>query len=395
MPNDTQHWSVSLGVWKGVPVHLHLSLILAAILLIGCQLGLIHGLAEEARVATRGSLSTIILMLLLGGSVYLLPTLAQLFGLARPNQAIRRITLQPWGAYFEWQVDTAPQFRVRTYSIGMLANVGLLSIAILGYNGWLKPDATHFWQSMYPWHPQLLQWGNLESSVLISLVWFNAVILFLRMIPIAPMDLGRMLADWGQTRFHQVPAIQRSAILFLVGIMYVVVMVGTSFLLAPEIGTQTYSPGVWPMLGGLTLLFAARREYLRDVQLFMTLKHQRAEFEGEPLSNEEDKYEHVSAYEVRATTTNDDFDFADLSEQEPPTTWESPDQTDSGWEDWMIENRDSRQQAREDHAAAEEALLDGILLKVSASGIAGLTSQEREILDRVSQIYRRRREIRH
>jgi hypothetical protein len=67
---------------------------------------------------------------------------------------------------------------------------------------------------------------------------------------------------------------------------------------------------------------------------------------------------------------------------------------DSAIEEWMDEHRASRQQAREDQAAAEEAMLDDLLLKVSGHGIQSLTDQEREILNRVSQIYRRRRELR-
>lgn len=395
MPSETQHWSVSIGVWKGVPVHLHLSLILVAIFLIGCQLGLIEGLAEDSRVVTRGSLSTIVLMLMLGGVVYAVPLFAQLFGIVRPIHAIRRISLQPWGAYFEWQVDTLPQFRARTYSIGILANAGSLAVALLCYSAWLSPNASSAWLSVYPWHPQLLQWSSLEASMLASVVWFNAAMLLARMIPIAPVDFGRLLAEWGQSRFHQVPSIQRSAVLFLVGIMYVVLMVGTSYLVVPEIGDRTYSPGVWPLLGGLTLLFASRREYLRDVHLYLTSKQQRSEFDDQIISSSSDEFAHASAYEIRSVATTDEFELVDLSEPEPPMAWESPDQPDSGWESWMDENRASREEARENHAAAEETLLDQILLKVSAGGIAGLTDQERQILDRVSQIYRRRREIRH
>jgi hypothetical protein len=395
MPSETQHWSVSLGVWKGVPVHLHLSLILAAILLIGCQLGLVQGLAEESRGGTRGSLSTVVLMLMVGGSVYFAPMLAQWFGVTRPNQAIRRICLLPCGAYYEWQVDTSPQFRVRTYSIGLLANAFFLAIAVLGCTAWLSPDSQSFWRNLYPWHPQLPQWLNLEASLLTSLVWFNALMLCLRTLPLAPMDLGRLLADWGLTTFHQVPLIQRSAILFLGGITCVVTLVGASYLLVPEIGGQTYSAGIWPLVGGLVVLFAGRREYLRDVQLFLQQKMQLAEFADPDLVDSTNRFENASAYGARTVKSSDEFEFVDLNDHEPQTSWELPDPQESSWEDWMVENRASRQQARDDHAAAEEALLDEILLKVSAGGIAGLSANEREILDRVSQIYRRRREIRH
>lgn len=395
MPSETHNWSVSIGVWKGVPVHLHLSLILAVILLIGCQLGLVQGMNEEPRVGARGSLSTLVLMLMVGGLVYLVPMLLQWMGVLRPSQAIRRICLLPCGAYYEWQVDSSPNFRVRTYAIGLLANAAFLSLALLGFAGWFRPDAIVFWQSLYPWHPQLPQWFNLEASLMGSLVWFNAVAMWLRLIPVAPMDLGRLLSDWAHLRYPNWPMSQRSAIVFLLGSGSVVVLVGASYLIMPDFAGPAYSLGVWPLMGGLVLLFFARREYLHDVQLFLRRRLKQVDFDDPEFANASEDFDESSTYEGRAHNPKDDFDFADLSDPTPKQAWEASEPQDAGWEEWMEENRTSRQQARDDHAAAEELLLDGILLKVSATGIASLTGQEREVLDRVSQIYRRRREIRH
>jgi len=91
---------------------------------------------------------------------------------------------------------------------------------------------------------------------------------------------------------------------------------------------------------------------------------------------------------------DEDSDPADWSEVDRHSQWTESPSHDSELDEWMDEHRASRKQARQNQSADEEAMLDAILLKVSESGIQSLTEQERGVLNRLSQLYRRRRELR-
>jgi hypothetical protein len=269
----------------------------------------------------------------------------------------------------------------------------LLVIALLVYGASQTTDGNRFWMSVYPLYPQLPSSVDFVSSLLASFVWMNAATLFLRMIPIVPFDLGRVLVDWAQIDLPQLQPIQRSSILFLVGVFYVFMLVSVAYLFVPEIDGQVYNLGVWPLIGGLCLLFVARRDYLREVYCFYNAKLHPASAEEMDYPDYDDESESDAPPSRRSASALSESEFVDSGDSSV-NEWDSDDSHDSSWEVWMDETRASRRKAREDQAAAEIALLDGILLKVSTQGIAALTPNEREILDRVSQIYRRRRKLR-
>ncbi|MBL8891765.1 MAG: hypothetical protein JNL67_17425 [Planctomycetaceae bacterium] len=392
MVKEAQLWSVCIGDWKGVPIYLHSSIFLVAILLIGCQLGALPGFAEATSLPTGSNLGSVALTIVAATVILLIPTIVQLIILHRPHQSVQRIFLMPNGASFEWHVDTTPPERLQAQVVGMLASFALFFCALLAFASLENLDFKRFWLQVSVLHPQFVDAANFIPSVLASCLWFSAVSMYLRAIPIAPFDFGRILHEWGQIRFPYLQPIQRAAMLFLASVFYVVLLIGMSYIWVTESATF----GVWPLLVGTSLLFLARREYLSELQLIYAQPVHRDELAGIEYSGFEDELQAMDESVTRPVVSEENFDFADLSDVTPSaSSWDASDSSDSGIESWMDENRESREQAREAQSVAEIALLDELLLKVSAGGIGCLSEQEREILERVSQIYRSRRKIRH
>jgi hypothetical protein len=91
MLNETQYWSVGIGTWRGVPLHVHLSLIVTTILLIGAQAGLAPGIVDPSLLPTGSVLGSALLTVALMTLVILTPMWIQMTGVQSPANAIRRI----------------------------------------------------------------------------------------------------------------------------------------------------------------------------------------------------------------------------------------------------------------------------------------------------------------
>lgn len=392
MVKEAQLWSVCIGDWKGVPIYLHISFFLIAILLVGCQLGALPGIADASSLPTGSNLGSVALTIVVAALVFAIPTVAQLLVLNRPSQSLHRIFLLPSGASFEWQAGTTPPERLQVPAVGLLASFVFFFCSLLAFAGFESLDFTRFWFHISPLYPQFVDSANFTSSLLGCCFWFSAMALYLRAIPIAPFDFGKVFQEWVQIRLPYLQPIQRSAMYFLAGVFYVVLLIGTSYVWVNE----SAALGIWPLVAGLCLLFLARREYLNELQLVYAKPAHQNDFADMAYSGYEDDSESAHEPTTHPAIPEESFDFADLSDVTPSaSSWDANDSSDSGLESWMDENRDSREQAREAQSAAEEALLDELLLKVSAGGIGCLSEQEKEILERVSQIYRRRRKIKN
>ena len=185
--------------------------------------------------------------------------------------------------------------------------------------------------------------------------------------------------------------IHRLSTLFLMSIATAVLMVGGSYLLPPTrwVGswaTTHLSLGVWPLLVGIALIFSARRHFVMEMNPWLFTP-------ATPTPQDS----HLMVARVEAIGTGSFENPPESFENEAwqmQEDWSDEASTSDPWDHWMSETKENREQARQDQAAAEEAMLDELLLKVSEQGIQSLTEQEREILNRVSQIYRQRRELR-
>jgi len=388
MPNEMHYWSVPIGTWSGVPIRLHLGVVLLVIFLLGLQSGSLGGVAETDDASSRQITAAGTVTVFLLGLSYFAHTWAQLYSLARPAQSVRTICLFPWGAAFQWYPNVPAEYRYQLYVVGLLANLGLLVVAWLVLAAWFAPTSAALWLSVHPWFPQLPVWAHLEQTALMTFVWMNATLLFWRLIPVAPLDMAYLLEHWSDSRMADVSKMQRLSVLFLVAAGASILVLVGGYMIQPQVGGLALSSGIGPLIAGVVLMFAARRYFLLEINRYILN-------ENEARARSRNAAGGPRTLGDLAFTQDGDHAGAFAGDQPmaDEESWEV-DPFDSVIEEWMDEHRASRQQAREDQAQAEEAMLDDLLLKVSGQGIQSLTDQEREILNRVSQLYRRRRELR-
>lgn len=410
-------WSVPVGFWQGVPIRVHVLMLLAGVGLLAVQWGWVAGLGPEPAGSFRGGLVMAVLTLGVAAVAYGLPWLAQCAALERPFQTVRSICLMPWGAAYEWRRDVPIGYRYQFYAVGIAANFCVLSLAWLSLAVWFHPGQDQLWLCLYPWYPVLPARMNLEQSLLMAFVWMNAVMLFVRVLPVVPLDLGHLLDDWSKQQFTwATPAQRLSALLALAAGSLVALLVGF-YLTTPFVEGTRLALGVWPLLAALTLAFSARSHYAHELGEAQASKRATAAGPAAAYNAILRRNPQTGRLEMLALEPHDDLDPTtrshrgqdsrswkqpsadssadqDLDAVDEDAAWSDDSSSEDGqWENWMDDHRASREQARRDQAAAEEALLDDLLLKVSNSGIHSLTDQEREVLNRVSQLFRNRRKL--
>lgn len=417
MTKQALGWSVPVGFWQGVPIRVHAWMILAAVGLLAVQWGWVAGLGPEPAASLRGGLVMAVLTLGVAAVAYGLPWLAQCAALERPFQTVRSICLMPWGAAYEWRNDVPIGYRYQFYAVGIAANFCILSLAWLSLAVWFHPGQDQLWLCLYPWYPVLPARMNLEQSLLMAFVWMNAVMLFARVLPVVPMDLGHLLDDWSKQQFTWATPAQRLSALLAVALGSLAALVVSFYLTTPYVDGTSLSLGVWPLIAGLVLAFSARVHYAQQLGEAQASKRGAGAAHPAAYNAILRRNPKTGRLEMLALEPQDPADSDDrISTSKEGRSWKHPSAHDSSdaevdstdedaawsddsssedgqWENWMDDHRASREQARRDQAAAEEALLDDLLLKVSNSGIHSLTDQEREVLNRVSQLFRNRRKL--
>lgn len=364
MLNETYYWSIPFGKWNGIPIRLHMLLFLAAALVIGVE----YHMAYDRPMVIGTSLAT----LLMGSVVVISHVGAQLFMIGRSRVQIKTICLVPWGALYHFAADFSPRQKVRAYTAGMMCNLTLLMLGLCLLAPGVGNDV---WEMVNPFQPRRIDWANVDRSLVEIFTWLNFVAVLLHLTPVAPLDGGYLLEAWTDAYHQQTDRIQRYTVLFALGQIFAIILFLTAYLVRDWTEGPLRPAWLWPVLSGIVVLFAARQHYLRRLQEFLP----QIDF-GIPRDNP------TGSNPVKPMPD------AELAWQE--VGW-GDSQSQQQWDEWMEEHHASREEARKAQETSEEALLDDILNKVGAQGLASLTQEERDILNRVSLRYRNRRELRH
>ena len=344
-------WSVSIGRWMGVPIRLHFCLLLFFILI-----SAISWISAGTAVAT-------ILAFLVAITFH---ELAHIFAAVNLGGSINKLVLAPWGGQSEFLLPNSARAQGVVYSAGIFANgmMFLLIASALVQLGHASP-----WELIHPLRPNAMT-GDTEIAFLKIFCWANFQIAFVNCLPAYPFDGSHLLRMfiWGNNKHIGRHRLETS-------VMAVSHMVAVSLLvLALFAFSRNYSEGplqpMWAILAsaGLILIFASRQEFFRKTSAGDRVSHPQVSKAGD-----DDMIDFEAVYDE----DSDIFEF----EQDPNDTISQ----------WLRQKQEERQLVEYEIEKDDEVRADGILEKLHQSGKESLTEEERTVLQRVSDRYRRRR----
>jgi Zn-dependent protease len=333
-----QRWSLSLGRWFGVPVYVHIFLLLFAVLAVACSFPDMVG----AGVLTVAVLLTSVL----------LHELAHTLAALRVGGRIDAIVLGPVGGMISPRVPDEPEVHLFVALAGpivhlLLAVLAAILLAAAGDTnlaGLLNPIAT----------PDNLVDPEKNWIIAAKLtLWLNWILMLLNFLPAYPFDGGPVL------RAMLWPAVGRRTarvVTARVGMVIAILMCASSLLtLHSEIVTRL--PMWIPLVTLGTFLFFSARQDLAVGAV--------PEASGEPVG-----------YRV----SSEGLDLLDID-------WSAEDE-----EEGVLVEHHGRQseQSRREQEEFEDARVDDILARLHDSSMAELSPEEVAVLQRASQRYKQR-----
>ena len=348
-------WSACV-IRVGVPVRIHVSLLLFAALIFGIQWQ--HSAANAAVVPTT-AIATIV-ALLVG---ILIHELAHIFAATNLGGAPCHIILTPWGGNSILTMPTALRSQAVIFSAGMFANAMtfLVTATIL-----VQLENVDIRALMNPFKPFLFE-GEGAVAFLKILCWTNFQLFAINLLPVAPFDASQLVRTliYGYNS-HQDREKLEAGVMVVGHLVALALFVAAAFL-------RGYNEGpikpTWLILvcGGIALLFNSRYEFFRRMSLARQWHQQ-----------ENDDFDEFEEYD---SVYDDDFD--DLFSYDDDET-ESISQ-------WLREKQEDRERIEREIELEEERRVDSILERLHRSGLESLSDEDRELLQRVSDRYRRQR----
>jgi Zn-dependent protease len=328
-----------LGRWFGVPVYIHIFLLLFALLALAFSLPDMLGVG----LVTIGVLLFSLLLHELGHAIAAL----------RVGGKVDAIVLGPVGGLISPRVPDEPEIHLFVALAGpivhlLLAVIAAVVLAAVGDTqmaGLLNPFTTP---------ENLVEPGSLWLVAVKLMLWLNWTLMLLNLLPSYPFDGGPVL------RAMLWPAVGRRTarvITSRVAMVVAVCLCASSLLtLGGEVSARV--PMWIPLVTlGMFLFFSARQDLVGDVA-------------GEPADQS-------GGYRV----SSDGLDLLDVD-------WSAEDEE----EGVLVEHQQRRptEQNRREREAVEDARVDDILARLSESSMDELSPEEVAVLQRASQRYRQR-----
>ncbi len=352
--NETFCWSANAGRWMGIPVRIHLFLILFLTAVIGVELTM-SGSSSQVGVGT-GIVTVLILM----GSI-LIHELAHVFAIANLGGHVNNIVLMPWGGNSDFDLPVAGQARVTVHLAGPFVNTCIFGLGAIML---VQSANAEFFQLINPFRPAEFDTGEWQASLVKIVTWVNFQLAIVNLIPCFPFDGAAIVRSLINSLNVDLPKLRVESAIMVMGHAVAFTMIGLSWLV------RDYSPGpiqpAWllMLLGGIVLLFAARYSYGEETKITD------ADWDDAADMDYDSFYDDASF-----------FDFPSESEHE-----------NSAYSQWLQEKKESRLQDELRAEEEEDRRADEILRKLHDGGLSSLTKEERSILDRVSARIRRNRQ---
>jgi Zn-dependent protease len=332
-------WSFGLGSWWGVPVRLHLFLVLFCVALVSMTL---PAMPAEALL----TLAVILISLLLHESAHALAAV-------KLGGEVDAIVLGPLGGLLAPRVPNEPEPQFFVAFAGPIVNLALAvsAAAILVFRG--QPNTVELIMQVAP---ASLAEGDWLLSTARLLVWWNCWVFVLNLIPVFPFDFGPALRAmlWplvGKRTAGEVAG--QAGRLVALGLL----LLAISFSRAEEPAAASHWGSHWLPLS------------LLAVFVFFSAQHDLT------LLRRESNNPLLLSGPTRNSIWDDDEEGLVLVEHSSMTSQQEPADERRRWDE-----------------AGEDARVDDILARLHSGGLEQLSTEDRDILQRASRRYRRRRD---
>jgi Zn-dependent protease len=344
---SVQRWSISLGRWWNVSVHLHIFFLLSALL------ALAFTLLPEPDLVSAG----LMLVGLLLASVALHEVGHSLAAL-RVGGKVDAIVLGPVGGLISPRVPDEPEIHLFVALAGPIVHLTLAVIAAIGLAiagnsqllGLLNPFGTP---------TDLIEPGGTALIAAKMTLWLNWNLMLLNLLPAYPFDGGPILRAmlWPALGRRTARIVTARVAMGIAAALCAAAIASPIFAGAAD--SQTQIPPWIPLLMlGIFMFFSARQDLA--------------------AANSPEAIEDQAGYQV----SSDGLDLLDVM-------WASDDDRDGV----LVEHqqRASADQNRRAQEAFEDARVDDILARLHDASWSALSPDEIAILQRASQRYRDRR----
>lgn len=339
---DATGWSLSLGIWSGVRVRIHASLLLAAPLAL--YLGTRIEPGDDYTTYTLLAVGVLLVSLLWHELVHCAVA-------ARVGGSVELIVLGPFGSFSRPHLPFDPRCELMTAVAGPLANFALCvagTAVLLAHGDGMREI---FRQPFYP--TGLLEGDTWVVGVKL-ICWINWLLFLVNSIPAPPMDGGwalRSLLCMVMDYRSSARVVSRSGLLIALGL----------WILA-ALQRDTHDIRVVPIWLPLALL---------GMYLFFTSLQSAQRVERDELDDDLLSYDFAETYAG--------FDAPSTRQRGPGFLRR-----------WWQHRRELREQRIRELEEQEDLIADNILMRVKQYGISGISREERALLQRVSARYRNR-----
>jgi Zn-dependent protease len=352
--SDKFTWTTSVGRWFGIPVRIHLFLILFFVVVFGVEWQISHANPTRTIVGS-GFVTSIVLLLSL-----LVHELAHVFAINNLGGHIRSLVLMPWGGNSDIVYPESNGSRMITHLAGPFIN-GF--VFVIGAMLLLQTTNQDLESIINPFGPHAFDAGDWERSLIAIVTWVNFQIFIVNLIPCFPFDGIEILRSVFESVNAELSRIKIESTLMAIGHLVGVAMIGVAWLMPTSAYASPIPAPPWIVLvvAGITLIFCSKFACHTEIN---------------ELSSEDWDMDDLEGYDP-FYDENSSVDFTD----------------DDQYSQWLNEKRAERETMERELEEAEETQADEILQKLHRDGMTSLSEEEKSLLARVSERIRRRRQV--
>jgi len=366
--NENHSWSASVGRWMGVKVCVHVLLLLFVAAIFCVQ-------QEHQHVLSKDMMGTALMTSLVIFCSVIVHEIAHVYALTSLGGMARRIVLMPWGGNSNFHMPHEPVAKIIVHLAGPFANLVIFLVcSVLLLQGGMSDTAS----LMNPFQPHVFMFSDGAASLMKIIAWANFQLLVVNLIPCFPFDGAQIIRSMLELLQLDDSKLRSESAIMVIGNGCAFAVIGFAWLLYGQ-KTGPIEPVWFIMLAaGISMYFAARYSLNQETSRLL---------DEQGISEQDCDFDPYVPHDSSFFGLTAEEDYQDLARA---AIDESDNVTQS---QWMLENQLARAAREVEQELHEAHLADEILEKLhNGGGIASLSEDDREVLNRVSRRLRRQRD---